>query len=180
MFPDQSMRRTKLPKNGRRRGPIGLWNDNMLQRVTLLASRGLTTKDIAVGLGINLMTFELWTRTNPEFRAAWEKGREIADNNVEKSLYQQATGYSLPDTTILTYKGEVITVPITKYYPPNVTAAIFWLKNRKRTEWADTHKPEIIANMTINKVDMSDFTDEELRLLESIGMKRLTENAGSN
>jgi hypothetical protein len=27
--------------------------------------------------------------------------------------------------------------PYTEHYPPDTTAAIFWLKNRRRNEWRD-------------------------------------------
>ena len=33
--------------------------------------------------------------------------------------------------------GEVTRVAVEKHYPPDVTACIFWLKNRMREEWRD-------------------------------------------
>ena len=32
------------------------------------------------------------------------------------------------------YEGQVIVEPTIKHYPPDTTAAIFWLKNRKPNE----------------------------------------------
>jgi len=33
--------------------------------------------------------------------------------------------------------GEIVQTPIRKYYPPDTTAAIFWLKNRRKETWRD-------------------------------------------
>ena len=34
-------------------------------------------------------------------------------------------------------------VPTTKHYPPDTTAAIFWLKNRQKSKWRDKQDHEI-------------------------------------
>jgi hypothetical protein len=35
------------------------------------------------------------------------------------------------------FEGEIITTKLTKHYPPDTTAAIFWLKNRQPGKWRD-------------------------------------------
>jgi len=55
-----------------------------------------------------------------------KKGRDIADGAVVEALYRRAVGFRL---------GE-------GYYPPDVTAAIFWLKNRQPGRWRDVQKTE--------------------------------------
>lgn len=32
--------------------------------------------------------------------------------------------------------------PVEKYYPPDTTAAIFWLKNRQKDKWRDKQEVE--------------------------------------
>src|SRR6516225_6395600 len=49
------------------------------------------------------------------------RGKAPADERVVVSLYQRALGYD--------HNG--------KHYPPDVTACIFWLKNRAPEEWRD-------------------------------------------
>jgi hypothetical protein len=58
----------------------------------------------------------------PEFRCALKAGKEAADDRVERSLYQLAIGWN----------GQ----------PPNATACIFWLKNRRKDRWRDVQNVE--------------------------------------
>lgn len=37
--------------------------------------------------------------------------------------------------------------PLTKHYPPDTTACIFWLKNQKPKEWHD--RTELVAEQEI-------------------------------
>jgi hypothetical protein len=37
-------------------------------------------------------------------------------------------------------KGRVQIIPTTKYYPPDATSMIFWLKNRRPEQWKE--KPD--------------------------------------
>jgi hypothetical protein len=65
---------------------------------------------------------------------------------VERSLYSRAVGYSFNSEKIFCNKdGEVTRVPIIEHGPPDVTAQIFWLKNRKPTEWRDVQQMEHCA-----------------------------------
>jgi hypothetical protein len=46
-------------------------------------------------------------------------------------------------------QGEIVQTPIRKFYPPDTTAAIFWLKNRKPGEWRDKQELEHTGSVTI-------------------------------
>ena len=59
---------------------------------------------------------------NPEISEALKESKDVADYQVENSLYRLATGY-------VDSEG--------KWHPPNITAIIFWLKNRKPQEWRE-------------------------------------------
>jgi hypothetical protein len=60
-------------------------------------------------------------------------GKAEADNRVEQSLHQQrAVGYNYDAVKIFCDKnGKVTRVPYVEHVPSEVTACIFWLKNRK-------------------------------------------------
>ena len=73
-------------------------------------------------------------------------GKDIPDQNVERSLYQRAIGYSHPDVDIRVVDGDVVQTEIVKHYPPDTTAAIFWLKNRKPKDWRDKQEVELNVN----------------------------------
>jgi hypothetical protein len=46
-------------------------------------------------------------------------------------------GYSAPEDKIFNNDGKPLIVPTVKNYPPDTTAVIFWLKNRRPDEWRD-------------------------------------------
>lgn len=48
--------------------------------------------------------------------------------------------------------------------PPDTTAAIFWLKNRKPVEWRDRKETEISGGLSVND-PYKDLTTDELRKL---------------
>ena len=60
-----------------------------------------------------------------------------ACSEVSASLYQRALGYSHDDVDIKVVRGKIVKTKIRKHYPPDTTAAIFWLKNRQKHNWRD-------------------------------------------
>ena len=52
---------------------------------------------------------------------------------VERSLYERANGYSYDAVKIFMPAGakKPVYAPYIEHVPPDVTAAIFWLKNRR-------------------------------------------------
>ena len=71
--------------------------------------------------------------------------RSAADARVAESLYHRAVGYAHKAEEIKVINGEVVRVRTTKRYPPDVTACIFWLKNRQRAKWRGRPDPEVPA-----------------------------------
>ncbi len=98
---------------------------------------GATDKEIADFLDIAESTLNEWKKQYPEFSESLKRGKILADSNVADSLYQRALGYSHPDTDIRVCDGMIVETPLVKHYPPDSTAAIFWLKNRRSKEWRD-------------------------------------------
>lgn len=108
---------------------------------------GATDKEMADFFGVSEVTFNAWKKNHPEFLKSLKAGKESADANVAKSLYHRALGYSHPEDKIFNDNGEPLIIPTIKYYPPDTTAAIFWLKNRKPQEWRDKRELELDGNM---------------------------------
>ena len=102
-----------------------------------LAKLGAKDADIAEVFGVSESTLNLWKTKYPEFSEALKAGKLIADAEVAESLYQRAIGYEHDDVDIRVVDKEIVQTPIRKYYPPDTTAAIFWLKNRQRQQWRD-------------------------------------------
>ena len=78
---------------------------------------------------------------------ALKSGKQEADERVILSLYKRATGFEHDSVKIFCSKdGDVTQVPFREYVPPDTTAAIFWLKNRRKDEWRD--KSEVDVKLT--------------------------------
>lgn len=110
------------------------------KQAKFLADKGCTDLEVAAFFEVALSTVSLWKLKHPEFSEALRLGKAEADSRVERALFERATGYSHPDTHVSSYLGEVTLTPVMKHYPPDSTAMIFWLKNRKPENWRD--KPE--------------------------------------
>lgn len=110
------------------------------KQAKFLADKGCTDPEVAAFFEVALSTVSLWKLKHPEFSEALRLGKAEADSRVERALFERATGYQHPDVHISNYQGEVTVTPLMKHYPPDSTAMIFWLKNRKPEQWRD--KPE--------------------------------------
>lgn len=127
-------------KKVRKKLPVGrpiVYDDLYVDKVYRLALLGSTDEEICGIIGISLSTLNVWKSKHIEFMDALKKGRDDADANVANRLYQRAMGFEHDSEEIKVVDGEVERVPIRKIYPPDTTAAIFWLKNRQRGKWRD-------------------------------------------
>lgn len=79
------------------------------------ARDGLTDEQIASNMGIVASTLYEYKKKHEKISEALKKGKEVADFHVENALYKKACG-------------------------GDVTAMIYWLKNRRPGKWRD--KPE--------------------------------------
>lgn len=144
--------------------------DDVKEKLSLVedwARDGLIDKDIAKKLGISEDTFYEYKKKYPEFSESLKKGKEVIDYEVENALLKRALGYEYTETTKeekwnkLTETYEmVVTKEVTKQVPPDTTAQIFWLKNRKPKQWRE--KQEIEHSGNINN-PFSGMSTEELR-----------------
>lgn len=103
-----------------------------------LASMGATNAGIAEGMGIACCTLYKWQSGHPEFAESLKAGKEAADARVEGSLYARAMGCEVAEVRVTENRdGTKTTVTTTRQLPPDVTACIFWLKNRQPALWRD-------------------------------------------
>lgn len=110
------------------------------------ARAGLTMEQIAKKCGVSINTLYKWIRQNPDIAAAIDKGKEVVDYEVENALYKSAIGYEVIEQA-LDDKGNKKLVK--KYIPPNITAQIFWLKNRMPHLWRDQRQTEITGGLPV-------------------------------
>lgn len=112
-----------------------------------LCKLGATDKDLAEFFEVSESTLNLWKINHESFSESLKLGKDSADNRVERSLYHRACGYSHPEDDIRVVSGEIVVTPTTKHYPPDTTACIFWLKNRKPDDWRANPDGDAPADM---------------------------------
>ncbi len=76
------------------------------------ARDGLTDEQLALNCGVTATTLYEWKKRFPEISEALKRGKEVVDYQVENALLQSALD-------------------------GNITAQIFWLKNRRPDKWRD-------------------------------------------
>lgn len=103
------------------------------------AMDGLTDEQIAHNMGIRRSTLYEWRKKYAVLSDTLKKSKEVADRYVENALYKRAVGYEeIIEKRQKVVRGIVVEENITtKQVPPDVTAMIFWLKNRKPDVWRD-------------------------------------------
>lgn len=128
----------------RRRGHPSLFDDpTVREKVIELAAEGKTDQQIADLIGVSRRTLQLWKTKDWEFLLSLKRAKSIADDVVEASLFRRATGYSHKAVKFLQHEGVVMKEEYIEHYPPDTTAAIFWLKNRRPKKWRDKQHVEV-------------------------------------
>lgn len=116
-----------------------------LDQVKSVATRGWTDQEMADHFKVDVRTWYRWKLEHEEFCQALKDWKSQADLRVERSLFERAIGYCHPDEKIFNDSGKPLVVPTTKHYPPDTTAAIFWLKNRNPEAWRDKQELQVLG-----------------------------------
>lgn len=112
-----------------------------------LCELGATDQELADFFDVDVRTIYRWKHDHDEFCQALKVGKDVADERVERSLYQKAIGYEQDEVKIFmpSGAGEPVYAPFRAKVAPDTTAAIFWLKNRRSAAWRD--KTEVEHNV---------------------------------
>lgn len=150
----------KKAGNRGRRGKYEDWlTEDGLLKVQGWARDGLSNEQIAHNIGINKDTLYEWQKRFSDFSEALKKGKEVVDREVENALLKRALGYEYDEVTQepVTDKDTGITEMrvtkrVTKQIVPDVTAQIFWLKNRKPDEFRDKRDVELSGHVDLGSI----------------------------
>ncbi len=152
------------------------------------ARDGLTDEQISHNIGIHPSTLYEWQKKYPKISEALKRGKEVIDRQVENALLKRALGYEYEEVKQIIEKDEngkdrKRIEKITKYVPPDTTAQIFWLKNRKPHEWRDKrdieHKGSLeVKNDDIRRIEQQLEKDDESRELLKEFFRRSKEISG--
>lgn len=114
-----------------------------VEQARKLAQLGATDREIAQFFEVAESTLNLWKADHPEFSESLKVGKDVADDRVEQALYRRAIGYECDAVKIqVNAQGEITQVPFVDRHAPDTTAAIFWLKNRRKEHWRDVSRQE--------------------------------------
>ncbi|ALX22538.1 transposase [Bordetella pertussis] len=130
-----------LPEGPRTMARPSKYQPAFAEQAAKLCRLGATDKDLADFFHVTERTLNTWKKQIPGFLQALNGGKVMADAEVADRLYQRALGYTHVEDDIRVCDGVIITTPTTRHYPPDTTACIFWLKNRRPDLWRDKPDP---------------------------------------
>lgn len=135
---------------------------------------GLTDEAVAEKIGISRSTLSEWKIKYSTIAEAMKKSKDVVDIEVENALYKNATGYFYTEQVPFKCKHSwydergkkvdeehVEIAEVERWHAPEVTAQIFWLKNRKPAAknqydgWRDT-----------KEIDMNEKRDMTIKFPE--------------
>lgn len=90
--------------------------------ISAWARDGLTDEQIADNMGVSRSTLNEWKKKYPDISDTLKRGKEVVDIEVENALYRAALD-------------------------GNITAIIFWLKNRQPQKWRDKQQVEMSGEL---------------------------------
>ena len=155
------MTEKKNPDEKKKRGRKSEYQKEYADQALKLCLLGAIDKELAEFFSVSVQTLNKWKKDYPEFLESLKKGKNIADANVASRLYNRAIGYDCKATKFATSEGKITdSKEYIEHYPPDTTAAIFWLKNRQPEKWRD--KKEVDANVNIGD-ELEGLSDEQLQ-----------------
>lgn len=121
------------------RGKFEYWlTEDGLTLLEGWARDGLVDEQIAQNMGINPATLYRYKQNYSKICEALKKGKEIVDIQVENALLKRALGYEYDEQRIeKSEKDGTKIIQTVKHVPGDVTAQIYWLKNRRSDKWRD-------------------------------------------
>lgn len=121
------------------------FQEGYVEQARKLCMLGATDQEIADFFEVEVRTIYRWKAEHDEFCQSLKAGKEVADERVERSLFQKAIGYEQEEVKIFMPAGAEgpVYAPFRAKVAPDTTAAIFWLKNRRPDLWRDKQQTEL-------------------------------------
>lgn len=145
-----------------------------LLKLEAWARDGLTDEQIAENMNIVASTLYEWKKRYPEISEALKRNKELVDIEVENALLKKALGFkenirkAIKVKEVLYENGKrksekehIEYADEEVFVPPDTTAQIFWLKNRRPEQWRDKQDIEHSGAVNVRKV-YDEMSEEEL------------------
>jgi transposase len=142
-----------------------------------LAIKGATDEEIATAFGVARRTILRWQKTKNDkgeevltsFGEAIRTGKEQADAQVEKKLYERCIGYETTEVhqTLEHDKEGRVSIKETKttkkQVAPDVMAIMYWLNNRSKKSGDWSQRQDINVSFEDEKQDVVIYLPENGR-----------------
>lgn len=131
------------------------YRDEFAAQAEKLCELGATDMELADFFEVDVRTVYRWKHDHDEFCQALKVGKDVADERVERSLYQKAIGYEQDDVKIFMPANAAVPVyaPFRAKVAPDTAAGIFWLKNRRGSKWRDKQDVEHTGTVAVTLSD---------------------------
>lgn len=122
-----------------------IWKDEFIEIAGKAAREGNTMVGIGKSIGVGKRKLYEWMKEHPQLEEAVNSGRDYFDTRVaEASLAKRVKGFTYTvKREVLDRDGQKHVLREQRKVLPDVTACIFWLKNRRGDRWRDVHNLEI-------------------------------------
>lgn len=130
-------------------------------------ARDFPLVDVASKMGITVQTLRKWKKKYPEIAEAINETKEVLDYKIENALVKKALGYKTTDIRTLISPPDkdgnrkIRVEKIEREIPPDTTAIMAWLNNRKPDQWK-RNRDNILQtkdedkNITVNIINHGD------------------------
>jgi hypothetical protein len=157
------------------------WDEKKIPLIFKLAVLGLSNITISECLEIDPETFRYWIEHHEGVKEALMEGRTAVGCRIAEAFIKKATGYEAEEEVATYDRGrhEWVKTTVKKHYPADSWAAARYLELHF-DQWSVTRKIQINQTNTNINIDFTGMTDEQLSLLEEIGLKQLNAHTDEN
>ena len=153
------------------RGRPTKYKAEYVEQAKKLCQLGATDLEVADFFEVDVRTLYRWKGEHDKFCQALKAGKEKAAERVIRSLYHRAVGYTYDAIQINVFQGVPVITPHKEHVPPDVTAAIFWLKNRQPEKWRDKHEHSHDGTLDVNLDEVRGAIESKLARIAGAAAK---------
>jgi len=174
----QLMRQKNLPEKVDKREK---WNPLYIRIAFNFALLGYAEREMAEVIGVSAQTITKWKATYPDFKRNWDKGKAEADGEVAREWYKNCFDRTYIEEEAKIVNGKIEKIKVEKFIKGDSKLIMRWLSTRQRDHWSMGDKVKTTNNV-FNFTDLRKYniSFEEMKLLERIAYKPLTEGESGN
>jgi hypothetical protein len=147
------------------------YNKHLCKLAYEYAKQGLMDYEIFDNLKISHSAFYDYLNKYPDFYDSIKKGRQLAIQKVEGSLFKKAMGYTVTEkSTEVKVEADGTMKPVSvrnteKHFQADMGAIAFFLKNKDPENWRDRQEIDHTTKGESFKYDLSKYSETELKTL---------------